>query len=81
MKRKIIALADGRSARQGPDDPLPLTLGHFVLAHPEALSQRHINLRFIGPPVRLIGRAAHPEAARRAPAKGQAVDRALLSGP
>src|SRR5262245_34009806 len=79
MNREIVALARANLTRQFADDPLPLPLCYFVLAHPKALGQCHIDLRLIETPLGFVGRTSHPEPAWRRPAKLDACDSALVS--
>src|SRR5205823_6625817 len=60
-------------------DTLPLPLSHFILAHPEAFGQRHVDLHLVRAPLGFVGRASHTEPARRAPAERDAADLALVS--
>jgi hypothetical protein len=76
---EIVALSGGHIPRERAGDPLPLTLRQLVFRHPEALRQPHVDLRLVGPPVRLVGGTAHAEAARRAPAQFDTVDLAFLA--
>jgi hypothetical protein len=56
----------------------PLALGNLVLADPKASGQSYFDLRLVGTSVRSIGQAAHPEPARRTPAKLDAADFTLV---
>ena len=80
--RVVVALGQLRRqrARQLADDALPVALRDLVLPGPEALGERHLDLVLARPPLRLVGRAAHRERARRAPAEPDAGDGPLLAG-
>ena len=55
----------GKIGRVAPHHRLPLGLGHFRGLHVKRLRQRHLMLRFITVPSRLVRRASHGERARR----------------
>ena len=69
----------GQLARQLSDDPLPLALRHFVLPDPEAPGERDLHLILAWATLRLAGRAAHCESARRAPAEFDPSNLTLIS--
>src|SRR5262249_39627496 len=77
--RKIVAFPGAQFAGELADDSSPLTLGHFVLADPEAPGERHSNLILARTTFRLIRRAAHDEVAAWAPAESDPGDIPLLA--
>src|SRR5581483_10553974 len=78
--RVVVPLAGRLLAGELADPPPPLALGDLVLARPEALRQPDLDLRFVRPPLQLVGRAAHRELPRRAPAELHTGDLPLLPG-
>ena len=69
----------GQRTWQFTENAFSLALGRLEFGHPKWLGERHLDLIFIGPPLRLIGRAAHKELASRTPAKLDAADGDLVA--